>query len=76
MGKRFLLLFIGTIGHMVFAQQWVDSIQAAREAYHKKEYSALITKKQKLKEGSMRSWHKPSIDNAILKGLLNIIRKP
>jgi len=39
MGKRFLLLFIGTIGHMVFAQQWVDSIQAAREAYHKKEYS-------------------------------------
>ena len=40
MGKRFLLVLIGTFGHIVFAQQWVDSIKAAREAYQKKDFSS------------------------------------
>lgn len=40
MGKRFLLLLIGIYGHIIFAQQWVDSIDAARDAYQKKDYSS------------------------------------
>ncbi len=40
MGKRFLLLLFSIYGHIIFAQQWVDSIDAARDAYQKKDYSS------------------------------------
>ena len=38
MNKHYLVLFLGLIIHWGFAQQWVDSIEAARQAYHKKNY--------------------------------------
>ena len=38
MNKHYLVLFLGFIIHWGFAQQWVDSIDAARQAYHKKNY--------------------------------------
>ncbi len=39
MNKHYLVLFLGIIIHWGFAQQWVDSIDAARRAYHKKNYA-------------------------------------
>ena len=39
MNKHYLVLFLGFIIHCGFAQQWVDSIDAARQAYHKKNYA-------------------------------------
>lgn len=39
MNKHYLVLFLGLIIHWGFAQQWVDSIEAARQAYHKKNYA-------------------------------------
>ena len=39
MNKHYLVLFLGIIFHWGFAQQWVDSIDAARQAYHKKNYA-------------------------------------
>jgi len=39
MNKHYLVLCIGFIIHWEFAQQWVDSIDAARHAYHKKNYA-------------------------------------
>lgn len=39
MNKHYLVLFLGFIIHWGFAQQWVDSIDAARQAYHKKNYA-------------------------------------